>query len=162
MKYLSLFWIFLILLGLGCKKEEQSKPIVLGAIYNLTGGQASLDIPSSKGAQLAIQQANEAGGVHDQMLELLLKDGDDLDLTDQGRTFAGTFGIDVGTLGKARRPLCKSCLDWSARRTHLAGYLGTAFLDRFYDLGWAKRQDQSRVVTFSATGESRFLANFPI
>lgn len=94
--------------------------------------------------------------------EFLVKDGDDLDLTDQGRTFAGTFGIDVGTLGKARRPLCKSCLDWSARRTHLAGSLGTAFLDLFYDLGWAKRPGDSRVVTFSAKGESQFLTNFPV
>lgn len=75
MKNISLFWIFLFLLVLGCKKEEQREPIVLGAIYNLTGGQASLDTPSSKGAQLAVQQANEAGGVRDQLLELLLKDG---------------------------------------------------------------------------------------
>ncbi|MCB9283903.1 MAG: ABC transporter substrate-binding protein [Lewinellaceae bacterium] len=75
MKNISLFWIFLILLSLGCTKDKQTEPIVLGAIYNLTGGQAALDISSSKGAQLAIQQANEAGGVHDQMLELLLKDG---------------------------------------------------------------------------------------
>ena len=70
-------------------------------------------------------------------------------------------GIDVGALGKSRRPLCKSCLDWSARRTHLAGSLGTAFLDRFYQLGWAKRQDQSRVVAFSEKGERQFMSSFP-
>lgn len=92
----------------------------------------------------------------------LVRIGEDVDLTDLGRTLIDTFGIDVGALGKSRRPLCKSCLDWSARRTHLAGSLGTAFLDRFYHLGWAKRQDQSRVVAFSAWGEGAFLRRFPI
>ena len=92
----------------------------------------------------------------------LVRIGEEVELTGLGRAFIDTFGIDVGALGKSRRPLCKSCLDWSARRTHLAGSLGTAFLDLFYDLGWAKRPGDSRVVTFSAKGESQFLTNFPV
>ena len=75
-------WIFLAALltivCLGCNKEELDTPIesiFLGAVYNLTGDQASLDVPSSKGAQLAIQQANENGGIKGQLIELLLKDG---------------------------------------------------------------------------------------
>lgn len=78
MKNRSFLWILLILLSLGCNLGEQnepSQPITLGAIYNLSGGQSSLDIPSSQGAQLAIQQANDTGGVRGQMLELRLKDG---------------------------------------------------------------------------------------
>ena len=107
-----------------------------------------------------------AGELGVQMFDSLLSMGylartdDDVILTDLGQTFADGFGIDVGALGKSRRPLCKSCLDWSARRTHLAGSLGTAFLDRFYQLGWAKRQDQSRVVAFSAKGERQFMSSF--
>jgi hypothetical protein len=34
---------------------------VIGAIYNLTGGQHDLDIPSSQGARLAVDLANEGG-----------------------------------------------------------------------------------------------------
>jgi len=92
----------------------------------------------------------------------LARDAEDVQLTDAGRGFVREFGIDLDALGKTRRPLCKSCLDWSARRTHLAGSLGSAFLNRFYELGWAARQDGSRIVRFSSTGETRFLDAFPI
>lgn len=83
-------------------------------------------------------------------------------LTNAGKKFVGEFGIDLAQLQRARRPLCKSCLDWSARRTHLAGSLGTAFLQRFYKLGWAKRQDGSRIVVFGRDGEREFLNAFAI
>ncbi len=56
--------------------------------------------------------------------------------------------------------MCKSCLDWSSRRTHLAGSLGTALLNRFYDLGWASRVDGSRVVEFTGRGERQLLKMF--
>jgi len=85
-----------------------------------------------------------------------------LGLTGAGGTFVSEFGIDLEPLAKSRRPLCKSCLDWSARRTHLAGSLGTAFLDRFYELGWAERLDGSRIIKFSAVGEKGFAKNFAI
>ena len=93
---------------------------------------------------------------HLQAKKYFVAAGDGFDLSETGREFARDFGIDVDLLGNSRRPLCKSCLDWSARRTHLAGSLGTAFLNRFYELGWARRQTDSRVVTFSTDGEKRF------
>ncbi|MCG8544874.1 MAG: transcriptional regulator, partial [Alphaproteobacteria bacterium] len=74
--------------------------------------------------------------------------------------FATDFGIDVESLGMGRRPLCKACLDWSARRSHLAGALGSALLDRLYELGWAKRETGTRVVRFSKRGEASFLTTF--
>lgn len=90
----------------------------------------------------------------------LTEDGDSLILTASGQRFAGDFGVDLGGLKKLRRPLCKSCLDWSARRSHLAGSLGVALLARFYQLGWAKRQDGTRIVAFTKPGEAKFFANF--
>ncbi|MCA9866031.1 MAG: ABC transporter substrate-binding protein [Anaerolineae bacterium] len=50
-------------------------PIKLAAIYNLTGGQSSLDVPSWQGAGLAVAEANEQGGVLGRPVELLLWDG---------------------------------------------------------------------------------------
>ncbi|MCX5970397.1 MAG: ABC transporter substrate-binding protein [Coprothermobacterota bacterium] len=50
-------------------------PIKVGAIYNLTGAQASLDVPSANGAQLAVKQINAAGGVLGRTMELVLYDG---------------------------------------------------------------------------------------
>lgn len=81
-------------------------------------------------------------------------------LTSQGKTFFADFGIDIDALNKARRPVCKSCLDWSARRSHLAGGLGVALLDRFYELSWAKRLDGTRIVKFSKKGEAEFAGLF--
>ncbi|MBX2832291.1 MAG: winged helix-turn-helix domain-containing protein [Rhodospirillales bacterium] len=77
-------------------------------------------------------------------------------LTVNGIEFANAFGIDLDALHSKRRPLCRECLDWSARQSHLAGSFGAALLDRFYDLGWAKRVADSRIVRFSTEGERQF------
>lgn len=89
---------------------------------------------------------------------LIKTSGDGLSLTRKGETFFTDFGIDIDDLRSKRRPLCKDCLDWSVRRTHLAGSLGTALLDRFYNLKWAQRIPESRVVTFSPAGKTKFEA----
>ncbi|MBN8195312.1 ArsR/SmtB family transcription factor [Thalassospira povalilytica] len=83
-------------------------------------------------------------------------------LTDAGVAFADKFGIDLEALRRKRRPLCRECLDWSARQSHLAGSFGAAMLDRFYELGWAKRVAESRIVRFERDGERQFrdLVNF--
>jgi DNA-binding transcriptional ArsR family regulator len=74
-------------------------------------------------------------------------------LTDAGRALVAQLGIDP-LPSATRRPLCRHCLDWSERRHHLAGALGTALLDRFQQLGWARRVPESRVLAFSADGEA--------
>jgi len=51
------------------------RPVVIGAMYNLTGGQQNLDIPSSKGARLAVELANAAGGVLGRQVDMILVDG---------------------------------------------------------------------------------------
>ena len=90
----------------------------------------------------------------------LRPDKDDLTLTDAGAAFAAGFGIDVDALRRARAPLCRECLDWSERRSHLAGSLGRAFLTRFEALAWAKRDAKTRVVSFSASGMDAFERSF--
>ena len=59
-----------------------------------------------------------------------------------------------------RRPLCRACLDWSARRHHLAGRVGAALLERCYALGWAKRRKGTRIVDFTPRGERAFREAF--
>ena len=51
------------------------RPVVIGALYNLTGGQEDLDIPSSRGARLAVDEANKKGGVLGRQVKLVLRDG---------------------------------------------------------------------------------------
>jgi branched-chain amino acid transport system substrate-binding protein len=66
-----------VLFSAGCNKEpELSGPLVLGAVYDLTGNQSALDIPSSRGAQLAVDEINRAGGVLGKEMKLILRDGE--------------------------------------------------------------------------------------
>lgn len=91
---------------------------------------------------------------------LVRRDGE-LALTQKGVAEMTAFGIDMDAAAKTRRALCKECLDWSVRRSHLAGGLGVALLDRFYDLNWARREKGSRIVTFTPPGLRAFEKNFP-
>lgn len=80
---------------------------------------------------------------------------------DNGVSLGGNaqpFIAEMGLTLKPGRPVCRACLDWSERRTHLAGRLGSALLSRFFDLGWAKRDPETRAVLFTADGERQFLA----
>ena len=90
----------------------------------------------------------------------IAEDGDEITLTDKGRQFAEEFGIDLATLQANRVPLCRACLDWSERRTHLAGSLGRAYLSAFEERGWAKRDKATRAVTFSPKGRAAFADAF--
>jgi DNA-binding transcriptional ArsR family regulator len=92
--------------------------------------------------------------------KLLRQEQDAVILTPSGAAAFKTFGIDVATLPHGRRPLCKACLDWSSRRSHLGGALGVAILARLYDLKWASREPESRIVAFTRRGEDKFRAEF--
>lgn len=87
---------------------------------------------------------------------LFREQGETLALTDEGCGAFAALGFDLASLGAARRPICRSCLDWSARRSHLAGGLGAALFDRVLAEGWARREPDSRLVSFTREGEKRF------
>jgi hypothetical protein len=80
-------------------------------------------------------------------------------LTEKGRAFFAGFGIDLATLEKGRRPVCRACLDWSERHSHLGGALGAAILDRLIEKQWVRR-DAGRVLTFTCEGVEGFEATF--
>jgi DNA-binding transcriptional ArsR family regulator len=92
----------------------------------------------------------------------VLETDDRLILTPSGQVFMEALGLDVAALTRSRRPLCKGCLDWSVRRSHLAGALGAALLSRFYALGWAQREAGTRVVGFSPRGLEAFREIFGV
>jgi DNA-binding transcriptional ArsR family regulator len=78
----------------------------------------------------------------------------------KGRRSFEALGIDLDALSGRRRPLCRACLDWSARRHHLAGALGAALLARFVALGWARIVKGTRVVAFTPGGENALRQRF--
>jgi DNA-binding transcriptional ArsR family regulator len=75
-----------------------------------------------------------------------------ISLTSAGALWAEGLGIDIATLRARRRPLCRPCLDWSERRSHLAGAFGAALFDRFLALRYVSRDPVGRAVVFSRTG----------
>ena len=85
-------------------------------------------------------------------------DADGVQLTGAGRRIIEELGIDIAALASTRRAFCRTCLDWSERRHHLAGSLGSALLARFEQLGWARRANDSRVMVFSSAGEQALRA----
>lgn len=88
--------------------------------------------------------------------------GEEIALTETGAGFAQDFGIDLPLLRSKRRPLCRACLDWSERRSHLAGSLGRAFLTRMADDGWLRRDTGSRAILFTPPGARAFDRSFPV
>ncbi len=92
---------------------------------------------------------------------VVLDDGAGM-VTDEGRRFFADFGIDLEAGSRSRRPLCRTCLDWSERRPHLAGKLGAALLDRLLALGWLARSPDSRALRITRTGQRGFAASFAL
>jgi len=87
--------------------------------------------------------------------------GSTLNLTKRGRKGLSGLGIDVPALERARRPLCRGCLDWSERRAHLAGSLGAALLTLVLERGWARRPE-GRLISFSPVGAEAFNQAFGV
>ena len=83
---------------------------------------------------------------------------DGIRLTTSGAEWFARTGIDARAVAGRRRTLCRPCMDWSERREHLAGALGSALLTRICDFGWAKRDRNSRVIRFTPHGQQSFLA----
>jgi DNA-binding transcriptional ArsR family regulator len=79
-------------------------------------------------------------------------------LTEAGSAFLHRVGIDLDALAglpgrRARRVLCRPCLDWSERRPHLAGALGAAICTHSLERGWVRRIDATRAVAITPKGQ---------
>ncbi|MFD4230628.1 ArsR/SmtB family transcription factor [Streptomyces sp. NPDC058545] len=81
----------------------------------------------------------------------LLRQDTGFALTDTGLGWFAELGIglDTGT----RRPLVRSCLDWTERRPHLAGAAGAALCRHALDAGWCVRIGSGRAVKATGDGE---------
>jgi DNA-binding transcriptional ArsR family regulator len=91
-------------------------------------------------------------------VRILEKRGEALELSPQGKRFFSKREIDIDALARSQRPLCRTCLDWSERRSHLAGSLGAAIFDAILSHKWAARDRRSRIVRFAKGGEEKITA----
>lgn len=90
---------------------------------------------------------------------VVLADGAGI-VTPAGMQFLTGFGIELDAGPSSKRPLCRTCLDWSERRPHLAGRLGAALLARLLDLRWVARVPDSRALSITKAGESGLARSF--
>ena len=51
-----------------------------------------------------------------------------------------------------RRHFARQCLDWSERRHHIAGKLGTAITNKLFELNWVERIPKSRALRVTKQG----------
>jgi DNA-binding transcriptional ArsR family regulator len=84
------------------------------------------------------------------------------EVTEAGVQFLTRFGVNPTPAQTSRRVFCRPCLDWSERRYHVAGHVGSEILRRCVDLGWLTRARDHRAVTITQIGRAGLLATFGI
>ena len=88
--------------------------------------------------------------------QFLVASREGLGLSRAGRAWLCEEGVDLAGLEAKSRPLCRACLDWSERRSHLAGSVGAAMLNLIFARKWAMRDGASRAIVFTASGARGF------
>jgi DNA-binding transcriptional ArsR family regulator len=77
-------------------------------------------------------------------------------VTRDGDAFCADLGIRVGELrqhaGETRRAFARPCLDWSERRYHVAGALGSAICTALLRIEWFERLPGTRALRVTSTG----------
>lgn len=89
-------------------------------------------------------------------------------LTPDGAIFLTALGVDLGeksTRANSRRGdrvFCRPCLDWSERRSHIAGFVGAAICRCCFAQGWLRRLDGTRAVEVTPAGQRGFADTFDL
>ena len=81
-------------------------------------------------------------------------------VTPRGARLLSGFGINLSVVQQSKRPFCRSCLDWSEQKPHLAGAIAAAFATRCFDLGWVRRLPHTRAVAITPAGARNFKEQF--
>jgi DNA-binding transcriptional ArsR family regulator len=87
---------------------------------------------------------------------------DAYELTAEGVKALESLGLDIEETRKLRRRFAYACLDWSERRPHIGGALGSALLQAALKRKWVTRDLDSRAIHVTNTGRREFSARFGI
>ncbi|WHZ10843.1 MAG: Transcriptional regulator, ArsR family [Burkholderiaceae bacterium] len=137
------------LMQLAARQVPAPRPVVVGprdaalrrarTCYDHIAGRLGVAIAAHLLEQRAIAFDDEAGGR----------------VTERAATVLEPLGLAAQaglTQGPARRPLCRPCLDWSERRAHVAGRLGTLLCTHCLERGWLRRARESRALEITPRG----------
>ncbi|WP_412539283.1 winged helix-turn-helix domain-containing protein [Longispora sp. K20-0274] len=78
-----------------------------------------------------------------------------LAVTPSGVAWLERLGITLAPT-RGRRPMVKSCLDWTERRTHLAGLVGAALCATAMERHWVERIGAGRALRVTPAGQAAF------
>src|SRR5256885_13767444 len=81
------------------------------------------------------------------------EDGRSYRLTPTGTRSLRALGIDVRA--RPRQPVARRCLDWTERRPHVAGPVGTALANLALDRGWVRRVRGTRALLVTPSGRTQ-------
>lgn len=73
--------------------------------------------------------------------------------------FTEELSVDTGEWARAGRPVVRECLDWTERRSHVAGIAGAELCRTFLKRGWVRRIGSGRAVKLTDAGV-RVLGDF--
>jgi DNA-binding transcriptional ArsR family regulator len=93
---------------------------------------------------VTVYDALVAGGL------IAVKDG--LVLTPGGREWFVALAGEPALHPRGTRPLLRTCLDWTERRSHLGGTLGAVLCQQFLDRDWITRTRDHRAIAVTAEG----------
>ncbi|MFH6995702.1 ArsR/SmtB family transcription factor [Flavobacterium sp. FlaQc-48] len=83
-------------------------------------------------------------------------------ISPEGEKWFSDLGINLEEAQKQKRIFLKPCLDWSERRYHIAGSIGTLLLNKMLEQDWIRRTKDSRAIIITGKGEKEILKNFKI
>ena len=100
----------------------------------------------------------------DSLLEqkIIIEKNNTFEISPEGEKWFSDFGINIGDAKKQKRIFLKPCLDWSERRYHIAGSVGTLLLNKMLEQDWIRRTANSRVIIITGKGEKEMLKSFKI
>ncbi len=77
-------------------------------------------------------------------------------VTGKGWRWLSQLEITRADFAGSRRPLTRQCLDWSERRSHLAGHLGAVLLQKMLKENWIRKVQFSREMVVTYKGRESF------
>jgi len=100
----------------------------------------------------------------DSLLEqkIIIEKNNTFEISPEGEKWFSDFGINLEEAQKQKRIFLKPCLDWSERRYHIAGSVGTLLLNKMLEQDWIRRTKDSRTIIITGKGEKEMLQNFKI
>ena len=84
------------------------------------------------------------------------------EVTGKGARLLAGLGVDLKAKSRGPRIFCRPCLDWSERRYHIAGHVGSEICRCCLERGWLRRVRDTRAVAVTPSGRVALRETFGV